>query len=110
MRIFDSYTAGGHHLNMGLLWDYDTSDIDLQKCRRLIATRIIEMGRLEDFYAAFDLYGGYQGFREIAQNEVTGLDDKSFNFMCRAFNLNKKETQCYKSAQSRRKHLNFSHL
>ena len=105
MRIFESYRPGGHAFNKGLLWEYDVDNIDLQKCRRLVATRVIELGRLEDFYAAFDLYGGIQGFSQIAKEEVIGLDDRSFNFMCHAFNLKKEETQCYKSAQLRKKHL-----
>ena len=103
MRIFDSYKPGGHIFNKALLWDYDFDRMDLLKCRRLVATRVIEMGRLEDFYAAFDLYGGLEGFTRIAKEEVTGLDDRSFTFMCHAFNLIKEETQCYKSAQLRKK-------
>lgn len=105
MRIFDSYKSGGHTFNKALLWEYDAESIDLQKCRRLVATRVIELGRLEDFYAAFDLYGGIEGFAQIAKNEVIGLDDRSFNFMCHAFNLKKEETKCYKSAQLRNIHL-----
>ena len=105
MRIFDSYQPGGHHFNKALLWEYDTDHIDFQKCRRLVATRVMEMGRLEDFYAAFDLYGGIDGFAKIAKEEVTGLDDRTLNFMCHAFNLKKEDTQCYKSAQLRKIHL-----
>lgn len=47
VRIFDSYKPGGHHFNKALLWEYDTEKLDLQKCRRLVATRVLEMGRLE---------------------------------------------------------------
>lgn len=105
MQIFGSYKPGDHVLNKALFWEYDTDGIDFQKCRRLVATRVIEMGRLEDFYAAFDLYGGIKGFAQIAKNEVIGLDDRTLNFMCHAFNLKKEETQCYKSAQLRKTRL-----
>ncbi len=55
MRIFESYKPGGHTFNKSLLWEYDVEDIDFQKCRRLVVSRVIELGRLEDFYAAFGL-------------------------------------------------------
>ena len=105
MRVFDSYTPGGHQLNMGLLWEYDTTDFDFIKNKRLVATRVIMLGRLNDWYAAFDIYGGIKGFRKIAKNEVIGLNDKDLNFMCRALNLKEEETQCYIRRQLRAKYL-----
>ena len=105
MRIFDSYKAGGHPFNNSLLWEYNVNTFDFQRSRAIVVARVLEIGRLSDFYAIFDLYGGVEGVARIAKNEVTGLDDKSFVFMCNAFNLKKEETKCYKAAQLRKQRL-----
>ena len=105
MRVFDTYTPGGHKLNMSLFWEYDTTNFDFDKNRRLVAKRVIMLGRLNDWYAAFDLYGGINGFRAIARDEVIGLDDKSFNFMCRALDIKEEDTLCYKRKQLRQDYL-----
>ena len=106
MRFFEKYIPGDRRINPALLWDYDTERIDPLQCKRLIATRVIQLGKLEDFYAAFDTFGGIEEFALIAKNEVTGLDAKDLNFICYAFDLKKEETQCYKRAQSRKRLLN----
>lgn len=107
MRAFQTYSAerGKHTLNRGLLWEYRLEDFDWQKYRRIVAERVISMGRLSDWYAAFDLYGGVRGFRKIAKDDVVDLSPKDLEFMCRALNLDKKETRCYKQKQLREAHL-----
>ena len=94
--IFDTYSKGNHNMNMSLFWEYKTDNFDFEKNAKLVATRVISLGTLEDWYAAFDIYG-YMGFRKIAKEKVQGLDPKNFNFMCYALELNKEETECYKS-------------
>jgi len=106
MRFFEKYIPGDRRINPALLWDYNTENIDPLQCKRLIATRVIQLGKLEDFYAAFDTFGGIEEFALIAKNEVTGLDARDLNFICYAFDLKKEETQCYKRAQSRKQLLN----
>lgn len=106
MKIFDKYIAGNRIPNKGFLWDYDCKNLDPNEYRGILIGRIIEIGKLEDFYAAFDVYGGIDNVREIARAEVTGLSDKGLNFMCHAFNLKKEDTQCYRKAQLRKEHLN----
>ena len=61
---------------------------DWQKYRRVVAERVISMGRLSDWYAAFDLYGGIRGFSKIAKEEVVDLSPRNLDFMCRALNIN----------------------
>ena len=58
MRVFESDTPGKRQMNMALFWEFDTKDFDFQKNKRLVATRVISLGRLNDWYAAFDIYGG----------------------------------------------------
>ncbi len=106
MNFFRDYHAGGHTLDMSLFWEYDKDKIDFQKHRRLVVTRIISFGGLNDWYAGFDLYGGIEGFTRIAKEEVTDLTPKDFNFMCLALGLKKEETLCYIKKQLRQRRLN----
>lgn len=58
MKIFTTYKTerGKHQINRGLLWEYRMEDFDWQKYRKVVAERVISMGRLSDWYGAFDLY------------------------------------------------------
>lgn len=60
---------------------------------------------VEGFYAAFNLYGGIEGFREIIK-ELPSLSPRDMNFVCIVFNLEKEELKCYTRKLSREKHLN----
>ena len=107
MKIFNTYAEekGKHQLNKGLLWEYTMEGFDWQKYRRVVAERVIKMGRLFDWYAAFDLYGGISGFRKIARDEVVDLTPRELDFVCHALNINKTDTKCYRQAQLRQQHL-----
>lgn len=85
-----------------LLWDIDTSGLDYQKLRGFIVGRVIERGRMSDFYACFDLYGGIDAVAQIAKNEVVGLSERGLQFMCNAFNIKKEETKCFIRKQLRK--------
>ena len=67
--------------------------------------RIIERGWLKDFYAAFKLYGGIEGFREIIK-EVPSLSARDMNFVCVVFDLKKEDLKCYTRKLLRDQHLN----
>ena len=103
MKVFGRYVPGGHKLNLALFWEYDTADFDPVKYPRLTVTRIISYGRLEDWFAGFDMFNGIQGFAKIAKEQVTDLQEKDFQFMCKALGLKKEETRCYKNRLSRKK-------
>lgn len=108
MKIFTTYNSerGKHQINRGLLWEYQMEDFDWQKYRKVVVERVISMGRLSDWYAAFDLYGGIRGFRKIARDEAVDLSLRNLEFMCKALNLEITETRCYKQAQLRKARLN----
>lgn len=78
---------------------------DWQKYRRVVVERVISLGRLSDWYAAFDMYGGISGFRKIARDEAVDLSPRDFDFMCKALNIKEEDTKCYKQAQLRKQHL-----
>lgn len=96
MTIFDDYKKDKStpSISPSLLWEYDLSHFDWWKSRKIVAQRVIERGWLTDFYAAFNLYGGIDGFREIIK-EIPNLSPRDMNFVCIVFNLNKEELKCY---------------
>ena len=103
--IFSDYHPSGNYINPSLLWEYDMSTFDWQRSKALVAQRVVELGWPEDFYGAFDLYGGFEGFREVIRS-IPHLSDIDINFVCHYFNLQKEELLCYTRKQSRQAHLN----
>lgn len=107
MTLFDEYKEypGEVTISPSLLWEYDLSHFDWWKSRKIVVQRVIERGWLKDFYAAFNLYGGISGFREIIK-EVPSLSSRDMNFVCVIFNLKKEELRCYTRKLSREQLLN----
>ena len=107
MTAFTTYSGekGRHGINPGLLWEYQLEGFDWQKYRRVVVERVIAMGRLSDWYAAFDLYGGIRGFRKIARDEAVDISPRDLNFVCHALNIKPEDTKCYKQAQLRKARL-----
>ena len=99
MVLLDTYNAGNRKPNHSLLWEYDMDTFDWQKSKVLVAQRVVEMGEPEDFFAAFDLYGGISGFREILKI-VPHFNDIDMHFVCTLFDLKKEELRCYTKKQS----------
>lgn len=107
MTIFDEYKqyTGELSISPSLLWEYDLSRFNWWKSRKIVVQRIIERGWLKDYYAAFHLYGGIEGFREIIK-EVPYLSARDMNFVCVLFNLKKEELACYTRKLLREQRLN----
>lgn len=107
MTIFDNYPkyAGKCEVSPALLWEYDLSTFDWWKSRKIVVQRVIERGWLTDFYAALNMYGGIEGFREIIK-EVPSLSPRDISFVCVVFNLKKEELRCYTRMLSRERFLN----
>ena len=106
MVLLNKYKPGGHKINHSLLWEYDMNNFDWQSSKTIVAQRVIELGTPEDFFAAFDLYGGIDGVREIVKS-VPYLNDLNIHFVCTLFNLNKEELKCYTKKQSSPAHWNY---
>ena len=104
MDILDEYRnhKNEYRINRALLWDFDYDNFDWQRLKATVIRRVIERGRKEDYFAAFDLYGGREGFREGIK-EVSYLSDKDMNFVCIIFDLKKEELTCYKKKMARQK-------
>jgi len=106
MAIFDDYKKyGACFVSPSLLWEYDLSDFDWWKSRKIVVQRILERGWLEDYYAGFNLYGGIEGFREIIK-EIPFLSPRDMNFACIVFDLKKEDLKCYTRKLLRERLLN----
>jgi hypothetical protein len=101
--FFDNYKQ---HKNAAirktLFWEYDFEKIDWQKMRNLVVQRVIERGRIDDFYAILNLYGLEGVVAEIKR--IPYLNAKDQAFVCSVFNINRKELKCCSKKQSRNPH------
>lgn len=69
-----------------LFWDVARKNIDLRKHKKFIIGRIMDKGDLDDYRLAVNYYG----VDEIKKNiKNRNLNNKSLNFWCLIFNLNK---------------------
>lgn len=101
--IFDfdkSYKFKDAKISKTLLWEYDTSKFDWDAMRVLVVQRVIERGWPEDFYAAINMYGGLEKFKEIIR-EIPALSPKDICFVCTTFDIKKETLKCYIREQSR---------
>ena len=87
-----------------LLWEYDLSNFDWQQMRNEVVQRVLERGRMDDFYAILNLYGE-EGVK-AALREIPYMNDKDMNLACIAFDLRKEDLRCYIRKQSMPLHWN----
>jgi len=87
-----------------LLWEYDLERFDWQQMRNEVVQRVLERGRMDDFYAILNMYG-IEGVK-AALREIPYMNDKDMNFACITFGLNKEELKCYTKKQSMPLHWN----
>ena len=88
--FFDNYkqhkTA---RIRESLLWEYDLSRFDWQAMRLIVVQRVVERGRMEDFYALLNMYG-IEGVRESIK-EIPVMSPKDMSFVCSVFDIKKEE-------------------
>ena len=103
--FFDNYkqhkTA---RIRESLLWEYDLSRVDWQAMRLIVVQRVVERGRMEDFYALLNMYG-IEGVRESIK-EIPVMSPKDMSFVCSVFDIKKEELKCYLRRQSHPQHWN----
>ena len=87
-----------------MLWEFDLEEFDWQQMRNEVVQRVLERGRMDDFYAILNLYG-VEGVK-AALREIPYMNDKDMNFACVAFDLRKEELKCYIRKQSMPLHWN----
>ena len=87
-----------------MLWEFDLEKFDWQQMRNEVVQRVLERGRMDDFYAILNLYG-VEGVK-AALREIPYMNDKDMNFACVTFDLRKEELKCYTKKQSMPLHWN----
>ena len=87
-----------------LLWEYDLERFNWQQMRDIVVQRVLERGRMDDFYAILNMYGE-DGVKDALRN-IPYMNDKDMNFACVTFNLKKEELKCFTLKQSRTQHWN----
>ena len=89
-----------------LLWDVDLKQFDWDKGKTFVVGRVIERGRMEDFYTLFRMYGGVEAVREIARGIRHFRWKRDIDFTCMIFDIEKEDMECYKRKRLREALLN----
>lgn len=87
-----------------LLWEYDLERFNWQRMRNIVVQRVVERGRIDDFYAVLNLYG-LSGVKE-AIKQIPYLHPKDVSFVCAVFKLKKEDLKCYSKKPSPGTHWN----
>lgn len=87
-----------------LLWDYNPDQINWHEMRVVVVQRVIERGRMDDFYALLNLYG-FEGVKNAIKH-IPYLNSKDLSFVCSVFNLKKEDLKCYTKQQLTIQHWN----
>ncbi len=104
MPFEDYHNHKNAEVRPSLLWEFDLEKFDWQQMRNEVVQRVLERGRMDDFYAILNLYG-VEGVK-AALREIPYMNDKDMNFACVAFDLRKEELKCYTKKQSMPLHWN----
>ena len=90
-----------------LLWEYDLSSLgwDWHRMKNVVVRRVFEQGLESDYYAMFQLYGGFEGVREIVKN-MPYLEPREIAFACVLLKLKREELYCLKRKLLREKLFN----
>jgi len=81
-----------------LFWDVDKSTLDIEKNKRLIIDRVLQLGDLAELRYIFNLYG-----KEVISTEVKQigyLDPKTLEFVSSYFAIRKEDLKCFIKKQS----------
>lgn len=75
---------------------------DWQQMRNVVVQRVVERGRMDDFYALLNLYG-VDGVKDGIR-QIPVMSPKDMAFVCAVFDLKKEELACYTRRQLRQQH------
>lgn len=88
-----------------LLWEYDLEGFDWDAMRITVLERVIERGRMDDFYAALNLYGLPKFIEGV--KAIPYMNIKDIAFVCSVFDIKKEELSCYTKKPFRQGHWSF---
>lgn len=103
--FFDNYhNYADAQVRSSLLWEYDMAHFDWQAMATLVVQRVVERGRMNDFYAILNMYG-LEGVKEHIK-KIPTMNPKDQSFVCSVFGLKKEELKCYTRKLSFPQHWN----
>lgn len=103
--FFDNYKLHPNaKVRESLLWEYDLTRFNWEEMRNLVVQRVIERGRMDDFYAILNFYGLIGVKQAIMQ--IPYLNQRDRSFVCSVFNLKKENLKCYTKQQLKIQHWN----
>ena len=91
-------------IRKSLFCEYETEKIDWQQMRNVVVQRVIERGRMNDFYAVLNLYG-IEGVKD-AIKQISYLNIKDLAFVCSVFEIKREELICCTEKQLKNQHWN----
>ena len=86
--------------NKNLFWDTDFGEIDFEKNKEFVVSRVLLQGDLSDFKKIKNLYG-LKKILEIARG-LRYLDKKTLNFLSLIFNIPKNKFRCSKTFSTKK--------
>ena len=103
--FFKDYKANANaKIRESLLWEFQNKDVDFGEMKTTVVQRVIERGRMNDFYAILNLYGENE-VKAIIKN-ISYLNNKDIAFVCAIFNLKREDLKCYIKKQLQTQHWN----
>ena len=103
--FFENYKSYQNaQVRESLLWEYDMDQFDWEDMRNFVVQRVIERGRMEDFYAILNRYG-LTGVKNAIRH-IPYLNSRDLSFVCSVFNMKKETLKCYTKQQSTIQHWN----
>lgn len=103
--FFDSYRLfQDARIRKTLFWEYDLNNMNWQNMHVLVVQRVIERGRMDDYFAILNLYG-LEGVKDSIK-QIPYLNSRDLSFVCSVFNLKKEDLKCYSKQQSTIQHWN----
>jgi hypothetical protein len=103
--FFDNYYLHKHaKIRNSLFWEYELEKINWHQMREIIVQRVVERGRMNDFYAILNLYG-IEGVKE-AIKQIPYLNPTDLEFVCSVFEIKKEELKCYTKKLLKNQHWN----
>ena len=105
LRYMDNSNDLIKNLSKYLFWDTNTADINAEKHCKYIITRVLQLGKLDDWQKILKYYG----INKIIECTVKSreIDKKTASFLSAISDVPKKRFLCYNTKQSIPKHWNF---
>ena len=103
--FFDDYNLHKDaKIRDSLFWEYESDKLNWQEMKVVIVQRVIERGRMEDFYAIINLYG-IEGVKETIK-KIPYLNPKDMTFVSSVFEIKKEDLKCYSKKPLKNQHWN----